>query len=415
MKSVTPSPLKGKLAAPPSKSAMQRALAAALLAEGTSTICNPAYCDDTQAALAIIRGLGAKVELDEQQVVVRGGFKPRDEELNCGEAGLSLRMFAPIAALWGRPLTFHAQGSLAGRPVRMLEAPLTQLGVQCVTTNGLAPVTVRGPLRGGNVEVDGSVSSQLLTGLLMALPLVKPDSELQVKALKSKPYVQLTIDLLAEFGVKITHDDFTSFRIPGGQTYRAREYQVAGDWSGAAFLLVAGALAGEVELTGIAYPTVQADGRIIEVLKASGARVSCREELVSVTADQRRSFNFDATECPDLFPPLVALACNCEGRTVISGVSRLRHKESDRGRVLQVEFGKLGAEIELVDDEMVIQGSGLHGGTVDPRGDHRIAMAAATAALVAEAPVSILDASCVNKSYPAFFSDLATLGGIIRE
>ncbi len=400
---------------------MQRALAASLLAEGESTILNSSYCDDpahsddVRVAIELIRNLGATVEADQGKVRVRGGFSPRGSVLDCGEAGLSLRMFAPIAALGDRPLTLQARGSLARRPLRMLEAPLAGLGVQCTTANGLAPVRVRGPLRGGRVEVDGSISSQLITGLLMALPRVEPDSELVVHNLKSKPYVQLTIDLLAEFGVTIHHDDFTRFRIPGGQSYRSRELIIPGDWSGAAFPLVAGALAGRVQLAGLAWPTNQADGRIIEALRASGALVALEDDQVSVQADRREAFTFDATECPDLFPPLVALACHCRGRSVITGAGRLHHKESDRARVLQREFGKLGAAIELADDEMVIEGKGLHGGTVNPHGDHRVAMAAATAALAAKDPVAITDPDCVNKSYPAFFSDLSALGGIIHE
>ncbi|MDQ1349926.1 MAG: 3-phosphoshikimate 1-carboxyvinyltransferase [Acidobacteriota bacterium] len=422
MKLIKSSIIKGSIAAPASKSMMQRAIAAALLAEGTTTILNPTFCNDSLAALRVIAELGAQVIRGKNEVSIRGGMNPSGPGtiLNCGESGLGIRMFTPIASLWGGELTLTGEGSLLSRPVFMIEEPLKRLGVGVTTTNGCPPLKVKGPMMGGEAEVDGSVSSQFLTGLLMALPKAPKDSRLTVTNLKSTPYIDMTLALLGAFGVQVRHVNYETFFINGNQIYACQkgEYRVEGDWSGAAFLLVAGAvaaLAGGVTVTGLNRASPQADRKIIEALSSAGALVEMTGDSVTVRKDKLNGFYFDATHCPDLFPPLVALACNCEGTTVITGVERLVHKESNRAMVLEKEFSALGANIRIVGNRMEIEGGKLKGGVVDSHNDHRIAMAAAVAALNAQGDVTIQGDECVAKSYPDFFEDLKKIGGNVYE
>lgn len=419
MKSVNSSNIKGTVTAPASKSMMLRAIAAALLAEGTTIILNPTYCNDSLAALRVIEALGAKATRGKNEVIVRGGMNPVDPAvaLNCGESGLGIRMFSPIAALWPGELTLTGEGSLLSRPVAMMEEPLKELGVRATTADGCPPLKVKGPLLGGEAEVDGSVGSQFLTGLLMALPKAPKDSRLTVTSLKSTPYIDMTLALLQAFGVQVRHTNYEMFFINGPQTYACQngEYRVEGDWSGVSFLLTAGAVAGSVTVTGLDTASPQADRKIIEALSSAGALVEMTADTVTVRKNNLNCFHFDAVHCPDLFPPLAVLACNCRGTSVITGVERLVHKESNRAVALEKEFSALGAVIRIDGNRMEIKGATLKGGVIDSHNDHRIAMAAAVAALNAQGAVTIQGDECVAKSYPGFFEDLKKIGGNVYE
>ncbi len=415
MKYVGSNRIEGELRAPPSKSMTLRAVAAGLLVRGRTRIANPSDCDDARAAVRVARALGARVERAGGDMLVTGDGEPTGEALDCGESGLCLRMFSAIAALYDRDLTLTGTGSLETRPVDMVVGPLRSLGVYCKAGGGRPPIAVRGPLSGGRVRLDGSGSSQFLTGLLMTLPLCERDSEVLVDGLRSAPYVRMTIQLLASFGVRLEHeDDLSRFHIPGGQEYRNDvTFEVEGDWSGAAALLVAGALSGPVTVTGLRADSLQADRAIIDALRLSGARVDLQPGGTTVERNRPCAFEFDATDCPDLFPPLVALAASCEGQSVLAGAGRLRHKESDRAAALCREFGRMGADVRLDGDRLIVNGGQLVEAEVDSHGDHRIAMACAVGAIGAGASVRIADPGCVTKSYPGFFEDLASLGAKI--
>jgi 3-phosphoshikimate 1-carboxyvinyltransferase len=241
----------------------------------------------------------------------------------------------------------------------------------------------------------------------MALPLCHGESVVGVSGLKSKPYVELTIDVMKRFGVTMLRDDdLTEFHIKGVEHYRAQDMTIEGDWSGAAFLLAAGALAGSIRVKGLNGESRQADKAVIEALISAGARVEVSGDSVSVTKERLRAFEFDASDCPDLFPALTVLAGGCEGKSIIYGADRLRHKESDRARALAWEFSKLGIRIDVLDDRMEIFGGIYQGATVDSHNDHRIAMACAVAALKGKEKVIIENAECVAKSYPSFFEAL---------
>ncbi|MDR2936118.1 MAG: 3-phosphoshikimate 1-carboxyvinyltransferase, partial [Rikenellaceae bacterium] len=293
---ITPSAIRGTLDAPASKSYAQRAVAAALLAEGWSKLQNMGLCDDTSAALDVAEKLGATIESDGRTCRIRGGLKAPAGPLYIGESGLSTRLFSPIAALLDRPVTITGRGSILTRPITMIEQPLRDLGARVRSSNGFLPVDVCGPLLGGEVEVDGSAGSQFLTGLLMALPLAAQDNILHVARLNSKPYIEMTLGVTRAFGIDIRHENFRQFFIPGRQSYAPTTYNIEGDWSGASTLLVAGATTRSVSVKGLRADSQQADARIVEALAMAGARVEWEGDEVTVSAAPLRAFSFDATD-----------------------------------------------------------------------------------------------------------------------
>jgi len=410
-----PSAIKGTIKAPASKSMTQRAIAAALLADGESMIHNPSYCDDSLAAMSIAVGLGARVEPLVNELKIIGSATLKESKLNCGESGLAIRMFSPIVALYPAEITLVGANSLKKRPMIMIEEALNQLGVKCKSSAGFLPLTIQGPIVGGRCEIDGSVSSQLLTGLLMALPLASKNSEIKVNNLKSKPYIDMTIQLLNSFGITIENSNYNLFKISGNQKYTPNTYIVEGDWSGGAFLLVAGAINGQLIIKGLRRDSKQSDMSILNALEMADAHLIIGDDQIEISKSELKAFEFNATQSPDLFPPLVALASYCKGISTIKGVSRLIYKESNRAETLKEEFGKMKINIEINDDLMFVTGGQPQSARVESHEDHRIAMAVAVASLGATGRVSIRDSQCVAKSYPGFFDDLRNLGALVHE
>lgn len=397
---------------PCSKSYAQRALAVALLANGKSVLRNMDFCNDTLSALNCIKMLGAKAErTDEYTIVVEGGLKPQGNLLSVGESGLSARLFTPIASLCSEPIVISGEGTLLYRPMDMMIQPLRALGVDVRDGGGRLPIEVCGPMRGGEIAVDGSVSSQFITGLLLALPLAEQDTVINVSKAVSKPYLDMTIDIASHFGVAIEHNDYEQFYVAGGQSYAPTTYSIEGDWSAAAMLLVAGAVAGEVTVGNISMLSKQADVAICRALVAAGAELTSEHDTITAAHRPLHGFEFDATHCPDLFPALATLAAAAEGESRIKGTHRLEHKESNRAEAIRTEFGRLGIEVDLSEDDiMIIRGGAIRGGVeVDSHGDHRMAMTLAVAGLISERGVTITGAECVAKSYPEFFETIEGL------
>ena len=416
---IQPGKISGNIDAPTSKSSMQRACAAALLNDGKTIITNLGRSNDDLAALGVIDNLGAKVlqQSTNELVIESKGVKPVSREMNCGESGLGIRMFAPIAALSDQEIIINGTGSLLSRPMDFFDEIFPKLGIEIESNHGKLPIKIKGPLKPVDITIDGSLSSQFLTGLLMAYgkAATKPVT-ITVNNLKSKPYIDLTLQVMQEFGYSVINHQYESFEIHpvNVPSHQPKNYLVEGDWSGAAFLLVAGAIAGEITIKGLNVFSSQADKAILRALTMSEAVVSIAEDQIVIGPGKLKAFHFDATDCPDLFPPLVALASFCDGTTVIEGVSRLAHKESNRGLTLQEEFGKMGIEITLQDDLMLVKGgTGLKAAIVHSHHDHRIAMACAVAALRAEGETTIEEAEAINKSYPTFYSDLKNLGAVV--
>jgi 3-phosphoshikimate 1-carboxyvinyltransferase len=414
-RSFDPGEIRGTVQAPASKSMTQRAIAAAVLATGNSTLWHPSYCDDALAAMSIAAGLGAKVEPDPEKLKIQGSAILKETKLNCGESGLAIRMFSPIAALYPSEIIMSGAVTLKKRPMSMIAEALEQLGAECKTSEGYLPITIKGPMQGGNCTIDGSVSSQLLTGLLMALPLAENDSEIKVNNLKSRPYIDMTLEILEKFGIEIQNQDYQVFRIKGMQNYSPSDVMIEGDWSGGAFLLVAGAINGDILVKGLKENSLQSDKAIFQALKSAGAAISFNDEGLKVTKSNLRAFDFDATHSPDLFPPLVTMAAYCDGVSKIKGVSRLTFKESNRAETLKEEFGKINVKVEINDDIMSVTGSRPQGARVESHEDHRIAMAMAVAALKSSGRIILRDSQCIAKSYPDFYKDMRHLGAIINE
>ena len=406
--------LKGSITPPCSKSYAQRALAAALLAKGRTTLRGIELCRDTRSAISVIESLGTEVEiLDDNTLQITGGLNPRTERLNVGESGLAARLFTPVASLHDEAIVIEGEGTLRHRPMSMMVVPLKELGVDVRDGGGRLPIEVCGPIRGGRVTVDGSMSSQFVTGLLIALPLAERDTTIEVEGLVSTPYIDMTLETLERFGVEVMYHegDYSEFYIEGGQEFKAVDYTIESDWSAAATIMVAAAIAGEVTVNNLSTLSRQADTAICRALERAGASLIIEENSITVAHRELEAFSFDATNCPDLFPALVALAAASEGVSTLYGIRRLRGKESDRGEVLKEEYAKLGIDIELDYDEDVMRvvGGMPEVAEVDSHDDHRIAMSLAVTALRLAEPITIKNSECVAKSYPSFFEDIEML------
>ncbi len=422
---IQPSEISGSVKAPASKSSMQRACALALLANGETTLANPGKSNDDLAALEIIQKLGAVIIPDESGSLRISHIKiplskmANSREINCGESGLGIRMFAPIAAISPAETVIKGAGSLLERPMHFFDEVFPRLGVSILSCKGHLPIKIKGPLLPADIAIDGSLSSQFLTGLLMAFgkAATKPVT-ITVQNLRSKPYIDLTLQMMKHFGYQVENNNYEKFEvIPGIFNAEPLNYTIEGDWSGSAFLLVGGAIAGGITIEGLDVFSTQADKAILKALMDCGSNISIEEKRIRINAPlgaHGKPFHFDATDCPDLFPPLVALASYCKGTTAITGVGRLKHKESNRALTLQSEFGKMGIPIKLQGDLMMIEGgNGVTGAVVHSQHDHRIAMACAIAALKATGETVMEAAEAVNKSYPHFYEDLKLLNAAV--
>jgi 3-phosphoshikimate 1-carboxyvinyltransferase len=422
---VHPSQLKGSISAPASKSSMQRACAAAILKKGDFIIHNPGHSNDDKVALGLIQALGATVQKQNDAILIHSeGILAAKQLANpiisCGESGLSIRMFTPLFAILDQEIIINGTGSLLSRTMSFFDEVLPKLGVSIKSNNGKLPLIIRGPLRPTAIEVDGSLSSQYLTGLLMAYTAAGAKNiTLKVKNLKSKPYADLTLDVMRQFGLPLPENKkYEAFTFHGNREVKHApepvNYTVEGDWSGGAFLLVAGAIAGPIMIRGLDVTSSQADKAVLQVLMDANAGIAVEAKGIKIHPSSLNGFEFDASDCPDLFPPLAVLAAYCKGKSVIKGSSRLINKESNRALTLQEELGKMGIKIELKNDEMIIRGGNkIRGTTVHSHHDHRIAMACGVAALKAEGETIIENAEAVGKSYPGFFNDLKFLGASV--
>lgn len=414
---IEPGNISGTTNAPPSKSMTQRVYAGALLHKGRTIIHNAGRSNDEEAALGVIQALGAQVHRDADTVtVVSSGISAADE-INCGESGLCARLFIPIAALSNKQITVTGTGSLLKRQLMLPVDVMAQLGVQMQTTNGCLPATLQGALVPTDITIDGSQSSQFLSGLLFAFCNTESNvaHTISVNDLKSRPYVDMTMHVLKLFGCDVRQDEYKVFYTESVQeSFRDEDVAITieSDWSSAAYLLVAGAIAGSVKVNGLVNSRLQADNAIVSVLEQVGADVSWENGVLSVKKGKLNAFEFDATERPDLFPVLAVLAACCDGESYIKGVHRLFHKESNRAESISELLMNFDVPYSIEDDTLCITGvRRLQGTVIDPYGDHRIAMAAAVGGLRAGSRVDILDAEVVRKSYPDFFEDLISIGG----
>lgn len=399
--------------APASKSFAQRILLASAFSSQPVEIKNLGSCDDVLHIKSIVKQLGATIIEKEDSIIVTG--KPISDyrnnnshhtQLNCGESGLGIRLTTSIVAAIGGKFTINGEGSLLKRPLTQFNEFLPKMGVDFELDNGKLPIQLSGSINGGEFTIDGSLSSQYISGLLMALPLAKEDSILHVTSPTSIPYIDVTLDVLSFFGIKISNENYTKYTIVGNQEYTPikNTVNVEGDWSGAAFWIVFGLIKEEIVIKNLNQASTQADRAILDVIELVNSTYEWGNAILKIKKGSLQPFSFNATHCPDLFPILVVLAAAINGTSTITGVYRLKHKESNRGLVLQTEFKKLGLDITIDGDIMTVYGTGkLLSGTINSNNDHRIAMAGAIASLLSPKGITIIDANCVNKSYPEFW------------
>lgn len=387
------SALNGRVVIPPSKSAAHRALICSFLAGG-GTVKPIIDSKDMQATVGIIKAL-----------------QNGESVLNCIESGSTLRFMIPVAAALGKKVTFVGEGRLPQRPIGEYLELLPMHNVAVESGGGL-PLTISGKLKNGSYEVAGDVSSQYITGLLLALANLDGDSAIILTTpLQSKPYVDMTVKVMNDFGVKVTETDF-GYLIHGGQSFHKMDYTVEGDWSQAAFFLVAGAINGDVTVDGLDMNTTQGDKDILDVLEAFGAKFKINEDSVRCVKSALKGTVVDATDIPDLVPIISVLAAFSEGQTVIKGAGRLRYKESDRIESVVENLKLIGADVTETEDGMIINGGKeLHSAELKGYNDHRIVMAFSIAGLFLDGETVIDDANSINKSYPSFFKDYNSIGG----
>lgn len=399
---IEPSTLKGTVKAPASKSVTHRALICAALSRQKCRIGKTLVSDDTLATAAALKVLGANFEgenVDGTRLFESGG------KIHCGESGSTLRFMLPLTCLSKKECVLEGTGRLRERPIEPLVQALNSLGAKVESSGGFVPVKTKPGLEGGECTLPGGISSQFISSLLLALPSCGKESFVKVKGkLESKPYVDLTIGVMGEFGVEVEETDEGYNIAP--QKYAQRDYVVEGDWSSAAFWMVAGAIGGKVKVENL-KESRQADYAIVRILERMGAEV--KENTVEKT--ELKGCVIDVSQCPDLVPILAVAGCFAEGKTILKNAERLRLKESDRLTAIEEELVKMGGAVEQKQDELVIHKSNLSGSALDSHGDHRIAMALSIAACYADSPSTIDGDECVSKSYPGFYNDFRKLGG----
>lgn len=417
---INPGKLKGTINIPPSKSLSHRAIICAALSAGESNIGNIVFSDDIHATCDAMRSLGASIEkTSETSLKIKGSFplELKEEEIDCKESGSTLRFLIPISLLAQGKAVFKGRGKLVSRPLGSYYNIFDEQEINYKNDDGNLPLHLEGSLSPGEFKLEGDISSQFITGLMFTLPLLNGDSKIiMTSELESKGYVDLTIDMLDKFGVKVINNDYKEFTIKGGQEYKARDYRVEGDFSQAAFWLVGGILGERIDCKDLDPDSLQGDKAILHLIEEMGGNLNLEDLSFIAKKSNTKGIVIDASEWPDIVPILTVLAALSEGETRIINAARLRIKESDRLKAISTELNKLGADVKELEDGLVIRGrKDLTGGTVDSWNDHRIAMALAIASIRCTGDVTITNSDVVKKSYPHFWEDFKSLGGDIDE
>lgn len=410
---VTPNILNGEVTIPASKSDCHRAIICAALSRGKCTLSRVTWSKDIEATISCVNALGAKTELKGDTLTIDSShlFNNGKGLFDCCESGSTLRFFVPVVSALGMEGEFVGRGKLPERPIGVYLDTLPKNGVSCTTEGGL-PLNVSGQLKSGTFEVPGNISSQFVTGLLLALPILEGDSKIVITSpMESIAYINMTIDTMKRFGVEVECTDYGYF-VKGNQKYKPQDYTVQGDWSHTAFFMVAGALGGKVTVKGVDINSIQGDKEICSLVERFGAKVTVGEDSVTVTKGEMKGISIDASQIPDLVPILAVCATGANGVTKIYNAERLRIKECDRLEATASLINNLGGVAGETEDGLVIQGVGsLNGGKAEGYNDHRIVMSASVASIIARNKVTITDSQAINKSYPEFFKDFASLGG----
>lgn len=414
---VMPSKFKGEVTLPPSKSDVHRAILCAALSKGKSVISPVDLSQDILATIDCAKALGADITIEGRTAYVDGTnlFKDKEAVLDCRESGSTLRFFIPVAGVGGVKATFVGKGRLPQRPIGIYLDCLPKAGVKC-ETEGCLPLKISGTLQAGEFTIPGNISSQFITGLLLALPLTGEDCKIKItSSLQSVGYINMTIRTMSKFGVNVETTDYGYF-IKGGQEYKPCNYTCEGDWSQAAFFLAAGALGGRVILKGLRMDSIQGDRECLEIFKQFGADITENNNTITVKASKLRGININAEQIPDLVPILAVTASFAEGTTHIYGAERLRIKESDRLNAICTCLNIIGANVTEKPDGLIINGvETAVGGRVEGFNDHRIVMAMSIAVEKCTSAIEITDRESIGKSYPGFFNDYRAIMGNAKE
>lgn len=402
----------GEIFAVASKSDAHRAIILSALSDGKTSIRISHISKDIEATLACIKNMSAEViqKGDVYEISPIKGI-PKNPILDCGESGSTLRFLLPVLAALGNGATFLGHGRLPERPMGLIVELLKNHGNEFLEET--LPIRLEGKTIPGTFCISGDVSSQFVSGLLFALPLLSEKSKIKLTSkLQSSAYVNMTLDVLKKFGADIEYDGNEFFINPVGSYKSPKEYNVEGDWSNAAFFMVMGALGGEVLVKNLSLDSSQSDVKILDILKLAGVKFAIQKDGIKVFKSEIKPFLFDVSECPDLFPIAAILACGAKGKTILCNAKRLRLKESDRIISTKELILSLGGKAEETEDSLIIYGSGkLSGGTADSANDHRIAMSAFSASVISENAVILKNARAIDKSYPSFMDDFEKLGG----
>ncbi len=413
---IRPKKLKGTLPIIPSKSYSHRAIIAASLAKGVSVIKNVLYSEDIKRTIEACQAFGAKIKCCDDYLEIEGasGVKRVEACINAGESGSTIRFMIPILLTTPEEMTFIGMNHLVKRPLDIYFDIFNQQGITFSKGENYLPLTTKGGLKSGVFNIPGDVSSQFITGLLFALPLLEGESIINIVGkLESKAYIDLTLDILSRFGIKIENREYASFIVKGRQEYNASDYTIEGDYSQAAFFLAMGALGNDVKLACMNLNSLQGDRKVLEDIKALNGIICYEDELLFAKADELKGNVIDFAQSPDLGPVLSVLAAVSKGETEFINAQRLRIKECDRISCMRTELNKLGAKVSESEAEMYFEGvKGLDGSLhLDCHNDHRIAMSLAVASTVCQNNLLLKGAECVKKSYPHFWSDFKKIGG----
>lgn len=411
------STLHGSVEAPPSKSMTHRNLITVALAKGRSVLEKPLVCEDTLATAEALRSLNVCVSEEGDRWVVEGGeLHASKNPINCNQSGTTLRLMLGVCSLLEEESVVTGAPQLLRRPNKQLLEGLSQLGVETEGECSYPPVKIKGPMIGGKARIRGDVSSQFISSIILAAPYAQNPVMVNVTTrLESKPYVQMTIDAMKLGGVRaIPNKDLTEIQVPQGE-YKPVDTRIEGDWSSAALLLAAGVLSGKVHVDNVDAGSSQADKEILHALGHMGAQVKIKGNRVTSEKSYLRGLEMDLSDCPDIFPVISSLCAVAHGTSRLTGLGRLKIKESDRLEAMAEGLRAMGANIKIVKDTCTIEGGSLKGANINPYGDHRIAMSFAVLGLVAEGETTINDPDCVNKSYPDFWEDLTGLGADMRR
>lgn len=409
---IIPSSLSGEINVPPSKSAAHRALICAALSEGVSRV--EPYCTskDIKATAACLRALGMKIEEDEKGYTVGKGEVKLGGTLNFNESGSTARFLLPVAAALGADITAVGQGRLPERPMKVMTDLLRQHGVEVSSDN--LPITLKGKMTAGEFSLPGNISSQYISGLMLAAPLLDGDTEIiPTTGLESVGYIDMTVEAMKGQGVEVKETE-KGWKISSDDSYKPRDIKTEGDWSQVAFFMSAAAIGGDIKVHGLNFASRQGDMAALDVFAAFGANISIEGDVLHIRKGDLRGIEVNAADIPDMVPAIAATAAFARGKTVIHSAERLRIKESDRIKTTLAALTALGIKTEERPDGMIIYGGKPKGGFIDGANDHRIVMAFSVAAAFAEGESVISGAEAINKSYPEFFEDFKKLGGKIQ-